>query len=758
MAEIRAIPENAAYTQIKTTGGEVRLDYTFPVLLDGYIKVEDIDENLQSYTLIEGTDYDLFGVGDETGGYINLKGDRYPSGAPANHIFNLIQAVPEKRSTDFQQQGDFFARDLNQELDLQIQIDQQLRRDINRAIIIPLGSTLDVNLPEPSPNKSIVWNADGTGLTNSIENIDEVTAKCLEYRNDAEQSATEAAQSAATAVQSAQESATSAGASLNYSETARKWAVGTISEQPNGSAKYWAGQAQISAEGKLTTNVITNCLTEIPQDIKLELTDGTLTLKNGSSWYKGDGTVININSNVSFSSGGANGEKLYFYRTNDNKITGYILGNIYSGDIEPEVGLYQVWFNPTSKKILTDDNKSGDWIDTYGLSLPFAKCTVKNNVITSIDQVFNGFGYVGNIIFALPGIKGKNSNGFNTDGGFNGDNIVTTSVLTVTNPAGSAITKAIGLISSNIAYWSSGFTGVESLPTTDIINFRRYYVKSENKVWVYNGSQWIQEKNIFAGYFTSDETGRITSFNPNTAFHATDYNEFAREVGRCAKVDEENVFTGINTFSNGSGNASFAVLKSTLIDRETNPSQNLYASWIINDKNGNQIANFYVNQQTNGTITANMIATGRDGGDARISTSKDINGTVTTYAPTPPTSDNSTQIATTAWFNNKLDPLDYVVESGGDSDKWYRLYKSGWLVQGGKVGGGSGTVNFAKPYKDTSYNVTLGLQPTDSETTTVGVPCVARTLSTTSIKVAKNIFGENYVGANVYWRTEGQGA
>ena len=42
-------------------------------------------------------------------------------------------------------------------------------------------------------------------------------------------------------------------------------------------------------------NNISNCITEIPQDIKLELNNGTLILKAGSKVYKGDGTAVTVN-------------------------------------------------------------------------------------------------------------------------------------------------------------------------------------------------------------------------------------------------------------------------------------------------------------------------------------------------------------------------------------------------------------------------------------------------------------------------------
>lgn len=85
-------------------------------------------------------------------------------------------------------------------------------------------------------------------------------------------------------------------------ETARKWAIGTISEQHNGSAKYWAEQAKTVTAGTLNESILTNCLTEIPQDIKLELSNGTLTIKAGSKVYVPNGVgkfdVVTIQKDV----------------------------------------------------------------------------------------------------------------------------------------------------------------------------------------------------------------------------------------------------------------------------------------------------------------------------------------------------------------------------------------------------------------------------------------------------------------------------
>ena len=134
-----------------------------------------------------------------------------------------------------------------------------------------------------------------------------------------------------------------------------------------------------------------------------------------------------------------------------------------------------------------------------------------------------------------------------------------------------------------------------------------------------------------------------------------------------ARLATDNTFTGMNTFERGA-----VFIKNVNIDRDVNPSATQYASWLIQDKNGKQICNFYVSQNTTGTVTASMIATGRDGVDARISVSRNVNGTTMSYAPTPPTSDNSTQIATTAWVNKKHQVVS-TLPVNPDPDTFYYI-------------------------------------------------------------------------------------
>lgn len=306
---------------------------------------------------------------------------------------------------------------------------------------------------------------------------------------------------------------------------ARKWAIGTTSEQPQGSAKYWAEQAKTATAGTLNESILTNCLTEIPQDIKLELSNGTLTLKAGSKVYKGDGTAVNISKDATIF--GTAGSGQFFATVLASGYSGSctaVLKSFSGSGIEPQT--YSLIYD-TDSKILK--RYGGDVTGGDEHSFPVAIVTITNNVITSIDQIFNGFGYIDNTIFALPSIKGLIPNGFNTDGSLNSTEFTTTSVLTY-------------------SYMNANSGVLIGINANSLASDKYVYNKDEN--YNKNPQGVIAPRAMFAKVST-DSTGRVTSFNPNTAFHATDYNEFAREVGRCAKVDEDNAFTGNCTFSIG---------------------------------------------------------------------------------------------------------------------------------------------------------------------------------------------------------------
>lgn len=414
-------------------------------------------------------------------------------------------------------------------------------------------------------------------------------------------------------------------------EEARKWAIGTIQEQPNGSAKYWAKQAKTATAGTLNESILTNCLTEIPQDIKLELSNGALTLKAGSKVYVPNGVgkfdIKTLSKDLQYK-GYYSDTRMIVVKSDLSGLDGLSVSNMYSGSSAPTNTQYMFWYDTANNIIKLSIDTGSSWTGQY--SLPICIETSSSSAITSIDQVFNGFGYVGDTIFALPGIKGRVPDGFSTDGKPNSIELTTTKVST--RKAG-ANKNTYGAINTG-----------PSIGVVPLADYKYDYITNTQ-----SSAGTVFTNGLCAFICTSDSTGRITSLTPNTAFHAVDYSEYAREVDRCAKVDEDNEFTGNNSFLSNS-----IILKNISIDRDINPTKNLYAQTVIRDKNDKRLGNFYVAQRIDGSTEATMLATGRDERDAKISISTSADGTFSTDVPTPPISDNSGQIATTAWVNNKF--------------------------------------------------------------------------------------------------------
>ena len=257
----------------------------------------------------------------------------------------------------------------------------------------------------------------------------------------------------------------------------------------------------------LSTSQITNCITKIPQDIKLELNDGTLTLKAGSKVYVPNGVgvfdIITLSADKT-TQRTTNGKCMVFI----NRGASFNImpfDSCYSGSSAPTITTtYAMWYDTANNKIKWTGDNGSSW--TEGLSLPLAVITVSNGAITSIDQVFNGFGYIGNTLFALPGIKGLIPNGFNTDGSLNSIEGVSTKVNVYTRTKNGLSNDIRILFQHNGGVYYGG-----QVTYDDKNNFLLNY--------------GAVNQALDAGSVTIDSTGRITSLTPNTAFHAVDRND-----------------------------------------------------------------------------------------------------------------------------------------------------------------------------------------------------------------------------------------
>ena len=399
-------------------------------------------------------------------------------------------------------------------------------------------------------------------------------------------------------------------------------------------------------------NNISNCITEIPQDIKLELNNGTLTLKAGSKVYipngfetsveplyawpindneiyytesetpavgdktfneKGiytgykvhnvSGTTLTLqkgkdsdpvieqatvtrdtSKDTYFSkpdttkpkfdkviltqdvsdSADSNRETMLFYRAGQNALEAMPADYCFSGSTAPTSflgGNYAVWYDTTNNVIkLTADGGS-----TWNTNYCFPVCLAHETTTTySISQIFNGFGYIGSIVYALPGIKGLIPNGRNADGSLKNIDSITTKV--------------------NLLTFSTDTDGTTEIVTAnDWIgeSIGHYYYNSELNFVLFDSDK-------ITGYMINSckvSKGKITSFTPKTVFHALDYND-------------KSIISGWSMPSSRYINLSVAASGSTY----TAPA-NGYFSWYCYKNN-----NGYIFVQSSASLLPNRVA------------------------------------------------------------------------------------------------------------------------------------------------------
>lgn len=247
---------------------------------------------------------------------------------------------------------------------------------------------------------------------------------------------------------------------------------------------------------------VSNCITEIPQDIKLELNNRTLTLKAGSKVYVPNGAgvfdVANIQSDITFTNSNNNTIAIG-YDPNSNSLYSWSLRDCYSGSSQPSAD-YALWYD-TTNNLVKQKNKG---VITNSVSFPIATITSNASQITSIDQVFNGFGYIGSTVFALPGVKGLIPDGRNADGTLRNTEFETSGVLTY----------------SRRSKYSDYYIVLQG---NEIANTSCTYDERNN--YTLNSSGNPINFAIVGKISSSDNDGKISNFLVKTAFHAVDYND-----------------------------------------------------------------------------------------------------------------------------------------------------------------------------------------------------------------------------------------
>lgn len=283
----------------------------------------------------------------------------------------------------------------------------------------------------------------------------------------------------------------------------------------NGSKPYW------------TYGQITNCLTKIPQDIKLELNNGTITLKAGSKVYNGNGIMKTTTTDITSANANYDGQvMLALSKDYDVLLTGFLTGETVS-ELPESTATFKIYFNTTDKKCYLDTTDG--WQEC---SFPFAIGTSTTTSWTSIDQVFNGFGFIGNTIIKNGGNTYIFPNGSNDDGSQN--NIVkslpTLTYWTIALSPNTSYTLFARVLEDerNMEFLETSKVYYQNNPPT-LSTYSIWYSPNENK-WRYvlndisNG--WLNDWVVCPiGTFLSDASGKISTFNFNNTYQLLDKND-----------------------------------------------------------------------------------------------------------------------------------------------------------------------------------------------------------------------------------------
>ena len=333
------------------------------------------------------------------------------------------------------------------------------------------------------------------------------------------------------------------------------------------------GEAHFANPALTNSPYTTNRILEIPQDIKLELNDGTLTLKAGSKVYvpNGSGNFDVITTTQDYTADTSAYSGLYILAISET--TGLPTGittiqDCVSGGTAPSSPTsLQGWYDTTNNVIRR--YSGGSIQTTFRCSFPLCSVTSNGTQITSIDQVFNGFGYIGSTVFALPGVKVQIPNGRNTDGTCKSGVITSNSVVTKTTTGG-ASDKWIIFNGSNV-YLNS--------KTNEVFD-------ADSNYWKYDG---VRQTGIgcFGGVYF--DGAKVSSFTPYT-------------VDSVANANASNFSQAGRSYLSGLGMPSSRYIDLTLGasgSTYTAPANGWFAGW-TSTGTGNGYVAFYTGELFNG--------------------------------------------------------------------------------------------------------------------------------------------------------------
>lgn len=312
---------------------------------------------------------------------------------------------------------------------------------------------------------------------------------------------------------------------------------------------------------KIYTERKKNGVSYIPHDIDFEIVNGTTpTLHAGSEvWVPYGKAAPALNIGDSLNSGiitaiSWDGSRLFYKVRYDTDLSIDITSDPasaefvtsispahsfwwfafhYSQDTAPSnFGQYALWWDSSTNIVKITIDSGATW-QNYG-SLPIGVFTMAGTGATKkVKHVFNGFGYLGCEIYALPGVKGLEANGMAEGGGFlNTERVLET---VISRQLSFNREKFYGLILSD----RNGIDGDDyivaaELPDPVPSGYVFCYRTSDNTLWwTENVGVWARAYGFKIGWFGSDSK-KITAFHADNSFAKVyQYNSYEPNTVLC---------------------------------------------------------------------------------------------------------------------------------------------------------------------------------------------------------------------------------
>jgi hypothetical protein len=335
-----------------------------------------------------------------------------------------------------------------------------------------------------------------------------------------------------------------------YANNSKIWAEGLDGEvAPLGgthSSKGWAEIAEQAASGvqnpanrdlsNLTNTgqmiidtqngTISNCILEIPQNIKLTLENNVLTLNAGSvltrtgSTYATETTVNNLTYTFQSSLGDG---RFVVFGNGGGLGTPRKINNVYSGNSSqyPTTGLTgtTVYFNTDDKLIYRPNNDFSEW-NTWAVDYPLCVIDVVNGVASFAkdshgnDIIFNGAGFIGHHAFVYPNVKALIPDGFNEDGSLKSVEWTNNSLRIMELPTYNSLNRAIFVDIEHSQGMYQQIYGADVKNYNDLQQnvWELQYVKNDNKYYQYLNGVFNEKKVVKLVSFVTQATAQITDF------------------------------------------------------------------------------------------------------------------------------------------------------------------------------------------------------------------------------------------------------